>query len=193
MRARVDTEELKRALDLLIGKPLRAAVVTRDDQSSLLLDLGRKIARGDKRPETAESEGEADEKGRVVRLFARGEDSATSELRRYRGEWALLVCCNWRAERGESQILCGSQDSLDEEGAMLGGLQQIVGSTVTEVSLNSFLDLVLAFDGGKRLRLFCDESVHEDRDDSYRLYTPDRRMYGVITGLIEVQQIPRQR
>ena len=80
MRERVDIEELKQNLELLVGNPLWAAAVTRDCQSTLLLDLGRRIPLGEKRRKSAEAEGEKDGEGSVVRLFPSDEDSAASEI-----------------------------------------------------------------------------------------------------------------
>lgn len=68
---------------------------------------------------------------------------------------------------------------------MLSGLQKLPGDAVSDVSINPFLDLLVALDSGRRLRLFCDQSGHDDNEDSYRLHTPEGRTYAVITGLIE--------
>jgi len=189
MRVAVGVEEFKRELDAVIGKPLWSAAVTAGDQSYLLLDFGRQIPMTNERRKLAQSEGDEDQGERWTRLFADAKDPSVSEFGQCQGELNLLVWCNWRVEMGEGQILCGSEDVVADEGPGLNGLRQLVGNTVSEVSLSPFLDLLLEFTSGRRLRLFCDQSGHENNDDSYRLFTAAGRMYGVIAGSIERKEV----
>ena len=89
---------------------------------------------------------------------------------------------------GETHVVCGSRDSSAKGGPIFTGLKAVLGDTVADVSLDSFLDLRMTFNCGKRLRLFCDQSGHENNDDSYRILTADGRVYGVVTGLVELEQ-----
>jgi hypothetical protein len=190
MQVAISVGEFKRVLDSLIGKPLWAATVTRHTRSCLSLDLGHEIRLKDRSEEPFE--GEEDQAKLPVRISAAGVRPVTPGREQYRGEWTLVVWCNWRVEAGETQIVCGSQDSAEEGRPIQSAIREMMGDTVTDISLSSFLDLLVVFSSGTRLRVFCDQSGHEDNADSYGLLMPDGKMYGIITGLIELDQISRE-
>jgi hypothetical protein len=184
MRVAISVEEFTRILNSLVGKPLWAATVTRDVQSHLSLHLGCKIRRKDR--SEGPSGGKEPEAKPPVRISAEGIRSVTSDQEQYGGEWTLVVWCNWRIEADETRIACGSQDSAEEGMPMQSTIREMMGDVIKDVSLNSFLDLLIVFSSGKRLRLFCDQSGHENNEDSYAIFTAHGEMYGVMTGLIEL-------
>jgi hypothetical protein len=90
---------------------------------------------------------------------------------RYTGEIHLFVTCSWRLD-SEKEVLCGAEDDNTEEGPMRHGLRQLLDRRVSSVQLREpGLDLVLEFEGGLTLRVFCDE-VRGDGDDNYTVFVP---------------------
>ncbi len=184
MRVAVGVEQFRQPLNSLVGKPLSAAIATTGDQSSLALGFGCMVCpKGEAEKESLEGEEDGGEP--AVRIRADGIKSVIWERERCEYELTLVIWCNWRIEMGETEVVCGSQDSAEEGRPIQTGIRPMIGDTVAEVSLNSFLDLVVVFSGGKRLRLFCDQSGHENNDVSYWLSMPTGEAYGVITALIE--------
>jgi hypothetical protein len=178
-------EELQQALDSLVGKPLTAATVSRTHQSDVLFHFGTCVRR--EATPAEEPEGPEDREsplGPPITLLAGPPQPSSTNDTEFQSELSLLVWCNWRIEAGERTIVCGSRDSAADDGALLAGVTDLLGDIVADVSVSTFLDLLVIFAGGKRLRLFCDQQGHEDEDDSYRLFTADDQCYGVITGLI---------
>jgi len=58
---------------------------------------------------------------------------------------------------------------------MLAGLQLLVNRVVSAVEVREpAYDLDLIFDGGLRVRIFCDRVSLEDGDDNYCLFLPDK-------------------
>ncbi len=184
MRVAVDVEHFRRTLGSLVGKPLLAAIATRGSQSCLSLDFGRIICVRSNAEEQPRESNE-DQDGPPIRISGDAVKSAESEYRRCNGEFTLMVWCNWRIETADTQMVCGSQDSVEEGKPIQTALQQMMGDTIADISLTSFLDLLLVFDSGTRLRLFCDQNGHENNEDCYRLSIAGGEAYGVITGLIE--------
>jgi hypothetical protein len=159
MRTTVSIEEFESKLNLLIGKPVWAARYC--SGTTILIDLGDKVLRRKTYGIPALSEGE----------------------RRYQGELTLMISCAWRVELEGAGIVSGSGDLEDE--VMVSGLTKLVGQTVAEVSANSFLDLLVVFTGGLRLRLFCDMRADDlDYDYYYVLFVRAEGAYSVANGAI---------
>lgn len=79
--------------------------------------------------------------------------------------------------------MSGTGDLEDE--TMLSGPMKLVGQTVAEVSVDSFLDLLVVFSGGLRLRLFCDQRT-DDQDtwSSYTLFVRGEGAWSVTNNVI---------
>lgn len=184
MRVVISVEQFEEVLHLLVGKPLSAATVTKTTQSRMGMGFGC-IVRPGGEIEQERVEGQQDGGTRAVKICADGIKSVVWQQQQYERELTLLIWCNWRIGVGDKQIVCGSQDSAEEGKPIQFGIREMIGDTVAGVSLNSFLDLLVVFNSGKELRLFCDQSGHANNEDSYELSTIDGRSYGVITGLIE--------
>ncbi len=103
--------------------------------------------------------------------------------RSYQGELTLMTSCAWRIEREGTGIVSGSGDCDDE--TMLSGLTNLVGQTVAEISVDSFLDLLVVFSGGLRLRLFCDQSTEDlNNDCCYTLFIRGEGAWSVTNNVI---------
>ena len=88
MRVAISVDQFRRALNSLLGKPLSAAGITRGDQSCLSLDFGRMTCVRD-RTEKEPLEGEGDQNGPPIRIFAGGVNSVESGHEPYKGELTL--------------------------------------------------------------------------------------------------------
>ena len=165
MRTTVGIEELESKLSLLIGKPVWSARVPLG--SDALIELGEKI---EIPPE---------------KMYGRG--APYKGDMRYQGELTLASSCAWRIELEGAGIVSGSGQLEDE--TMRSGLTQLVGQTVAEVSVNSFLDLLMVFSGGLRLRLFCDQRTDDlDYDSCYTLFVRAEGSYSVGNGVITLER-----
>jgi hypothetical protein len=93
----------------------------------------------------------------------------TLEQMRYEGEIDLFVQCAWRLERSQT-VLCGSTDADRNDGPMVQGLKELAGRTVLAAEIErSIPDLTVSFDGGLRLKVFCDQTNLVTNDDNYSL------------------------
>jgi hypothetical protein len=98
--------------------------------------------------------------------------SAGRTVQPYRSEAGLFILCAWRID-DENEVRCGSLDVHDDDGPKITTLQQLVGSTITEVSVQSVgLDLAIGFSNGWTLRVFCDEVNEVDDTSNYMIETP---------------------
>ncbi len=113
------------------------------------------------------------------------------EVQNYQSELCLMVWCAWRIELGNSHILAGSGDIDEHEDGMKDGLVEILNSSITNIQLDSFLDLSLEFQNGRRLKVFCDQSEsvrNELTDYCYSLFVGDDNIYSVGSGRIVSEQ-----
>ena len=103
-----------------------------------------------------------------------GNPTLTHNQRFYEGEMSLFVQCAWRLDSVDA-VICGSTDSNEKGGAMLAGLQSVIGKTVEDVVIaEPSFDLTLRFRGDLSLKIFCDQTNLEDDDPNYMLHTKDR-------------------
>lgn len=99
--------------------------------------------------------------------------SLTNEQREFDSEFSVFVECVWRLD-SETEIVCGAWDNNRENGLMIIGLHQLVGSVVSSVQiLKPAFDLIVSFSNGLALKVFCDNVSPIDANDNYSLFTPD--------------------
>jgi hypothetical protein len=165
MRTTVGIKELESRLNLLIGKPVWSARVPLGSEA--LIEFGEKIERP------------------LQKMYGPGAPYK-GDLR-YKGELTLRASCAWRVELEGAGILSGSGELEDE--TMLSGLTKLIGQTVAEVSVNSFLDLLVVFSGSLRLRLFCDQGTGDlDYDSCYTLLVRSEGSCSVGNGAITLER-----
>jgi len=129
-------------LKKLIGKPLWATVAGVGTGSILGLKFGKKIkkARPSNNPHLSRS------------------------ARYYDGEFGMMVYCAWRVEK-DSNIVCGSMDSNESGGLMVEGIKVLHNKRVRAIHIGKIPDLCIDFDGGLKLRLFCDTGTRGKKSD----------------------------
>ena len=143
--------EFVKGINRLIGQECWGFAAGEGTGSSVSLDIGRKVLRKEplKNPHL------------------------TSEQRKYDSEFDLFIQCAWRIE-SKTQVICGAWDDNAEDGVMIKGLQGLVGSTVDSIKVSKpALDLVLNFNNGLALRIFCDQTNQAEMDDNYSVFFPD--------------------
>jgi hypothetical protein len=166
----IESEEFSRALHALVGKPLWDAVAGETTGTNVIFEFGRRL--------------------RAKDVY---ENPTVSEEGIFVGELSIMVWCSWRIEVGETRLLVGCGDIHTEGGPMQSGLQKLVGDVVTKASIESFLDLLLFFRSGKRLRLFCDR---KEDDSAYGHYDVsiigerERLSYAAVNGVITCERKP---
>jgi hypothetical protein len=166
MKTSVNREELESRLNLLVGKPVWAVPAGGSTGSVILVYFGGKIPRREKC----------------------NNPGLPEEARDYEAELHLMIWCAWRIESEGAGIVSGSGD-LEEE-TMLSGLRTLIGKAVVEVSVNSFLDMLLVFTGGIRLRLFCDQRTDDPNVDAcYALFVRREEVCSVGNGFITLERV----
>lgn len=164
MGTTVGIDELRSRLNLLIGKPVWSAIGGGSGGTTVVFDLGAKVPRD-----------------RPVENSALSEDE-----RNYEGELSLMVICAWRVEMEGIGIVSGSRDTDDE--IMMSGPNRLIGETVADISVNSFLDLQVVFRGGACLRLFCNHhGKNPDIDICYALFIGKDEECSVGNGVITLE------
>ena len=120
--------------------------------SHVTLDFGRKI-----------------ERARALR-----NPTLPESLRHFKGEFGVFIQnCAWRLDA--DRIVCSSKTPNDNQGAMVRGLQMLIGQhVVTATATLPGHDLVIEFSGAHTLRLFCDCFDQERDGDNYSLHSLDR-------------------
>jgi hypothetical protein len=105
----------------------------------------------------------------------------TEDQRRFTGEaFLFLQHAAWRLD-SQTEIICGSTDSNELEGPMVHGLRRLVSTKAKAVYiLSPFLDLLIEFEGGIVLTVFCDQTNLEDESDNYSLHV-NRTAFVVAT------------
>ena len=87
-------------------------------------------------------------------------------------EFALFVECTWRLE-SKTRVICGAWDDNSKQGAMIKGLERLVGQTIESISLTRpSLDLEVRFSNQFVLRIFCDQTNRAEMVDNYSLFLP---------------------
>ncbi len=96
----------------------------------------------------------------------------SEDLRRFSGEFVILIECVWRLD-SKSKIVTGAWDDNRRDGPMLKGLDRIVGRKIERIEIvEPGLDLNLWFENGLVLRVFCDQINEIDATDNYSVFTP---------------------
>jgi len=170
----VELEEFEHVLQALVGKTLWEVVAGESTGTAVLLNFGRKIP---------------------AQEIDRNPTPVAQE--KYVGEMSLMVWCSWRIEAELGKLLCGCGDLHNEGGPMLTGLQQLNGDTVRQATVDSFLDLLIAFDSGRQLRLFCDRNRDGVGYGCYCLFIVRERAevcYAVLNGgIVRERELPSGR
>jgi hypothetical protein len=170
METIIGSEKFARALNALVGKPLWDAVAGETTGTNVIFEFGRML--------------------RAKDVY---ENPTVSEEDIFVGELSITVWCSWRIEVGETRLLVGCGDIHTEGGPMQTGLQKLVGDVVTKVSVESFLDLLVFFRSGRRLRLFCDRREDDSAYGHYYLSIigeRERLLYAAVNGVITCERKP---
>lgn len=154
MSTTIDRGEFESKLNILVGKPVWEISAV---ACTVLIKLGEKIF---------------EEK-------AHENSGLPGESRDWAGELEVMLWCAWRIE-SEGSVAYGSGDR-DEH--MVSGLDKLVGKTVTRVSTDSYLDLLLVFSDDSQLRLFSNRGGGDG--DSYTLFmTRTGEAWSVERGVV---------
>ena len=99
----------------------------------------------------------------------------SDDAKLYDGEYSLYVqFASWRLDDSQS-VICTSTDSNHNDGLMVKGLSRLVGCVISNVLLTKpGYDLVLDFDRGYRLTVFCCWSNELEPATNYDFFTPDQ-------------------
>ncbi|MEO6393331.1 MAG: hypothetical protein ABIP75_15895 [Pyrinomonadaceae bacterium] len=142
--------EFEASINQLVGKPCWGFVAGAPRGSVVSLDIGRKLPSESPRKNT----------------------HLTVEQRRYDAEFILFIHCVWRLD-SKSKVVCGAWSDNRKGGAMLKGLQRLVGEVIHSVSLSKpAFDLQLTFSNKLVLSVFCDAVNEADEYDNYSLFLP---------------------
>lgn len=144
-------EEFISKLNLLVGQKCWSYRAGKATGSIISFDFGQKIKRD---------------------LVLKGRPLSFDQ-RNYIGEYGLMIWCAWRLD-GQNQVICGWNDSNEQDGPMLSGLGQIVNKSVVniEVGLPAY-DLVINFDDSLFLKIFCDQTDPKENYENYTFFTSD--------------------
>jgi hypothetical protein len=125
---------------------------------------------------------------RIPRIRPVRNEMLREDERRYEGELDLFIECAWRLER-DAGVLCGSGDDGSNDGPMVQGLSHVITRVVTGTEVGEPVpDLIIQFDQGLCLRVFCDQAGATGRDDDYSLRVGDT-IYGMSArGVVEVEK-----
>jgi hypothetical protein len=97
----------------------------------------------------------------------------TAVQRHHEGERSLYLTCAWRLETRDA-VLCGCWDDSGTGGQMRHGLDQLIGQRVRRaIAQPPAWDLVLEFENGLLLRVFCDQTSDEEGGENYAVFTAD--------------------
>jgi hypothetical protein len=152
-------------LKLLHGLECWGVLAGEGTGSHVTLDFGRKI-----------------ERARPLR-----NPTLPDSLRHFKGEFGVFIQnCAWRLET--DRIVCSSKTPNDNQGAMVRGLQMLIGQhIVTATAMLPGHDLVIEFSGPHTLRLFCDCFSQENDGDNYSLHTVDRVFTVQAGGVLSLE------
>lgn len=153
--------ELIKRLNALSGKLCWAVTGGKGTGSIITLDFGNKIPR----------------------KIPLQNQHISIEKQKFNAETSLVIYCAWRVDSAE-YVLCGSNDSTEEDGVMLQGLKKIVGTHVQAVTVTfPGYDLSIEFNNGLTLHLFCTMMDAEVDGDNYVLFE-DGYAFGVSSKSI---------
>lgn len=149
---RGSAQDLTTALGLLEGQVCWSVLAGAGTGSAMHLEFGGKIPR---------------------RVPLRDRPHITREQARYEGEFDLFIQCAWRLEVGAT-VLCGSTDDDRNDGDMVIELRGLEEKTVLALSVEHPVpDLSITFEGGLRLKVFCDQTNLETNDENYSVRVGD--------------------
>lgn len=162
--------KLRKALGGLVGSECWSIIAGRGTCSSIMLDFGKKMPR------------EAELKNRRL----------SEEQRKNRGESALYVTSVWRLDSAEG-VICGAWENKRKGGLIPKGLRMLKGRTVDGFDLDDVgMDLVLAFSGGFRLKIFCDALNEIDQSNNYTLSTQGDLYIVGLRSVLRLGDVPRK-
>jgi len=128
-------ENLRRDLGLLEGEVCWAAIGGEGTGSIISLSIGEKI------PKSSPS------KNKFLSELARNNDS----------KHGFMIYGAWRVD-SENEVISGSHMSNENDGPMVRGLRQLADKRILAIKCEKpGLDLVIQFEGGLCLSVFCAE------------------------------------
>lgn len=113
-------------------------------------------------------------------------------------DYSLMVYSAWRLDdsRSKKPVTGNNESNNPKTGVMIPEIKKLLGNTITDVDNNEFGDLVLCFDTGKILRIFCDITPNVDNDyvdvnwvfyniKKNKCYTFDKRFEVILSSCDE--------
>jgi hypothetical protein len=95
-------------------------------------------------------------------------EKLTDEQREFTGEFVLFIMNTFWEIGNSKEKICNNEDSNDEDGLMLSGLNQLIGKYLISIDfLNGFCEFRLNFNDGLYLKLKSDANL--DIDNNYSL------------------------
>jgi hypothetical protein len=159
---------LRAALSQLVDKECWSVVAGRGTGSTIHMALGRRVPR------------------RAPLL----NETLSALERTHEGEFDLFIESAWRLERG-AEVLCGSTDDDDNDGAMVAGLGQLVGKRVLSVVVCTPVpDFAMRLEDELCLNVFCDQTNLKTTSDNYSVRFGDTIVAVTVRGRI-VEEIRR--
>jgi hypothetical protein len=97
---------------------------------------------------------------KVKRKRALRNPAQPAAFQKYEPQIAFFVWCAWRLERGDLMVTSDDGD----EGEITRGLERIIGRSVTRIGITAPMwDLVIQFNDGLRLTVFCNQMGNNER------------------------------
>jgi hypothetical protein len=104
----------------------------------------------------------------------------SEDLRQYYSELSVFVECAWRLD-AEDKVVCGWGEDFSGGGPLSKGLNLVLNHTVERVTIcRPAFDLVLHFENGLVLQVFCDQTESSGSGNNYVLFTPEH--YYVVSS-----------
>lgn len=126
-------------------------VFTDPNTSEITVALGKKIPRVRKNPKFAED-----------------------DPRQYRGEYDLWIKSAWRLEYHNSVVAVCSDYGPTPDSALSRGIRAVFGKKITAIeAIPPAWDLLVHFDDGHSLKVFCNSSEHNGPGTAWTLGGPD--------------------
>lgn len=107
---------------------------------------------------------------KILREKPVGNENLSEEVQNFDSEFSVFVECVWRVD-SEHEVIFGA---WTEHEIVRREINKILNQTIDKIDLSEpAFDVKIIFSNGLQLKIFCDQTNKEDRNDNYSFFTPE--------------------
>lgn len=110
-------------------------------------------------------------------------ENGGNEERKSEGKYSFMIYCSWKISNADKIITSWKDDIV----LLKEGVLKLENLTISSIFIKESFDMLIEFEKGYRLQVFCDEGINSDFDCNW-FFRDSRKYYSINNnGEIEIE------